>query len=337
MTPENQAAARERFTLDEIQQGYAELYRNVECVTCARLLAYVKDLLALLQQPTSSERCGECEAENHWHRTACSQHPRFAVPATGAELCNVSNPGGLPCSKSKGHDGGHDLTAYGPPTGEDEPRDVCWHCKVVLSSAPKPRCEDCPDECDVEGCDADGCATSPAPVAEGEYVFATDGLVCAECGANFKTIHLPLHEHVWVEPEMPSTVTTSEVAREAARELSEVGYLDCDLFVKVSEARLEKVAAIISKHIDAGEVERLKRDRDFLQEVANGLRAELSTACANAIREAVSKCEEQQIALGEGKPVEWDGMDQRDVWNAAVIHCAEGLESLTTPQKGKVK
>lgn len=36
-------------------------------------------------------------------------------------------------------------------------KDVCWHCGVVLTYTPKPRCEDCPDECDEEGCDEMGC------------------------------------------------------------------------------------------------------------------------------------------------------------------------------------
>src|SRR5215208_2586280 len=44
------------FTLDEIKQGYEEFYRNVECLTCARLLAYVKDLLSLLPHHSSSEQ-----------------------------------------------------------------------------------------------------------------------------------------------------------------------------------------------------------------------------------------------------------------------------------------
>lgn len=34
----------------------------------------------------------------------------------------------------------------------------CWHCGVVLTGVPKPRCEDCPTECDVINCDALGCA-----------------------------------------------------------------------------------------------------------------------------------------------------------------------------------
>ncbi len=41
-----------------------------------------------------------------------------------------------------------------------EQMQTCWHCRVVLSEAVKPRCENCPDECDVEGCDEDGCATA---------------------------------------------------------------------------------------------------------------------------------------------------------------------------------
>lgn len=36
-------------------------------------------------------------------------------------------------------------------------RDMCWHCGIVLINVPKPRCEGCPDECDVVNCDAIGC------------------------------------------------------------------------------------------------------------------------------------------------------------------------------------
>jgi len=37
----------------------------------------------------------------------------------------------------------------------------CWHCRDIVSvivSVPRTRCERCPDECDVEGCEAPGCA-----------------------------------------------------------------------------------------------------------------------------------------------------------------------------------
>lgn len=34
----------------------------------------------------------------------------------------------------------------------------CWHCKVALEApSERPRCEDCPDNCDVEGCKELGC------------------------------------------------------------------------------------------------------------------------------------------------------------------------------------
>jgi hypothetical protein len=35
-------------------------------------------------------------------------------------------------------------------------RDCCWHCGTVLV-VPKLRCEQCPSDCDVEGCDEMGC------------------------------------------------------------------------------------------------------------------------------------------------------------------------------------
>lgn len=43
-------------------------------------------------------------------------------------------------------------------------RDACWHCGVVLAWTLKPRCEDCPEECDVENCDEMGCATTSIPI-----------------------------------------------------------------------------------------------------------------------------------------------------------------------------
>lgn len=47
--------------------------------------------------------------------------------------------------------------------------DHCWHCGVVLTPSPKPHCEDCPAECDVEDCDEMGCALlSQKKVKKGE-------------------------------------------------------------------------------------------------------------------------------------------------------------------------
>jgi hypothetical protein len=37
------------FTLEEIKQGCEPLWNNVECLTCSRLLAYVKDLLSCIE------------------------------------------------------------------------------------------------------------------------------------------------------------------------------------------------------------------------------------------------------------------------------------------------
>lgn len=46
----------------------------------------------------------------------------------------------------------------------------CWHCGVVLAGVVKPRCEDCPDECDTEGCDAMGCRAAATADNDGERV-----------------------------------------------------------------------------------------------------------------------------------------------------------------------
>ena len=41
------------FTLAEIREGYEALRGNVECLTCSRLLAYIADLLSLLDSQQS--------------------------------------------------------------------------------------------------------------------------------------------------------------------------------------------------------------------------------------------------------------------------------------------
>jgi hypothetical protein len=44
---------------------------------------------------------------------------RNAVLARGGrkqEVCGVANPGGVPCTKPKGHEVGHDMASYGPET-----------------------------------------------------------------------------------------------------------------------------------------------------------------------------------------------------------------------------
>ncbi len=41
-------------------------------------------------------------------------------------------------------------------------RDICWHCQVCLAQdGPRPRCTECPDECDIEGCAEPGCTGTP--------------------------------------------------------------------------------------------------------------------------------------------------------------------------------
>lgn len=81
----------------------------------ADLRSVITDTLALLQQPTTSERCGECEAENHWHRTACSRHPRFGAEGKAQTRikCDTDDP--LP------HDGSECEYSVCP-----RPR-VCFH------------------------------------------------------------------------------------------------------------------------------------------------------------------------------------------------------------------
>jgi hypothetical protein len=42
---------------------------------------------------------------------------------------------------------------------------VCWHCLDCVTVPARTRCEHCPEECDVEGCDAPGCNGQAATVS----------------------------------------------------------------------------------------------------------------------------------------------------------------------------
>lgn len=51
---------------------------------------------------------------------------------------------------------------------------MCWHCHVVLEPLPRPQCENCLDECDVDVCPAPGCAVEQpaAPEPSADYACA---------------------------------------------------------------------------------------------------------------------------------------------------------------------
>jgi hypothetical protein len=77
----------------------------------------------------------------------------------------------------------------GEPTADG---DTCWHCHVTLApdEPRRPRCESCPDECDIEGCDEPGCVgdAEPGPdpfpdmCANGCDEFRTAGsALCDDC------------------------------------------------------------------------------------------------------------------------------------------------------------
>lgn len=71
----------------------------------------------------------------------------FAHPAPA--VCGVSNPGGQPCTKPKGHPKGHDDAVYGPPqpapdaggewrVSDNNPRDVmCGHDYIAIATSKK--------------------------------------------------------------------------------------------------------------------------------------------------------------------------------------------------------
>ena len=90
------------------------------------------------QEVEYSQQCEGCESSSETLR----------VTDDDVSLCN-------PCF------GSTPAAATAAPQ-ESDTRPSCWHCGVVLAYAPKLRCEDCPDECDVEGCDELGCAPTKA-------------------------------------------------------------------------------------------------------------------------------------------------------------------------------
>jgi hypothetical protein len=50
---------------------------------------------------------------------------------------------------------------------ERERQNTCWHCgDLLIPSANKPRCEQCPNDCDEENCEAMGCETIRARALE---------------------------------------------------------------------------------------------------------------------------------------------------------------------------
>lgn len=57
-------------------------------------------------------------------------------PTPDITACGVANPSGSPCTRAKGHAGGHDLAAYGPSTEALEPtlEDLAIQAATFLES-----------------------------------------------------------------------------------------------------------------------------------------------------------------------------------------------------------
>src|ERR1041385_5612008 len=66
------------FTLEEIKQGCEPLWNNVECLTCSRLLGYIKDLLSCI------EGRGVEDARQVYADGFCAQCSELARPLTRA-------------------------------------------------------------------------------------------------------------------------------------------------------------------------------------------------------------------------------------------------------------
>jgi hypothetical protein len=92
-------------------------------------------------------------------------------------------------------------------------------------------------------------ATTPAPSAAG--VQEND---CLACGGPALDPYCNECAERYAATITPNTAITIDAAREAAREIDD----ELEIHPPLSKRRLEKIAAIISKHLDSGEAERLR-------------------------------------------------------------------------------
>lgn len=100
---------------------------------------------------------------------------------SASQRCNVANPGGLPCSRRKGHEGAHDEKSYGPPhteqpasaAGSECGFDEAWigKCKQIGN----PRCPKHEGRA-CTSCGADATRNCPET---GQFVCGAD--LCDEC------------------------------------------------------------------------------------------------------------------------------------------------------------
>jgi hypothetical protein len=287
-TPDNQAAAGER--LEEIRQRWPVGTKD----DIDYLFQRIAELESLLQQPATSERCEE----------------------TGGFTCECC---GRNCEVRIDRRFCKECAGYRAANGAEQA--WCDHCSADLNGVKHILCERCyreyagpkwfdaatPFPCPKCGhstwrqnkslltwFNCDTCLYRENVLTEevgGTVEDAQDDGDCAiGCGCP---------DDPWREP---STATTSEAAREAAEAVVDEIDLRGPSPFSLREQKVDHFAAIISKYLpDAGEVERLtakvadltgwrtiaKENSELFRvkcDEADQLRAELSTARANAIR-----------------------------------------------------
>lgn len=197
----------------------------------------------------SEQRCAECDHGREWFRNGECMF--MVITTRGCEqYC------------------GHDCLAKpdAAPTGDSAEGEAhCWHCGVAVVGVPRPRCEGCPAECDVENCDAFGCR-APSPSVS---PIATDNSAEGELSAPSWLLANEIAKAVWekrvylrrvhktpvvaigeaariIEPFLiaSSTVTAEQTARELPH-WSEPPY-ECTAFDRLLEPLARAIASVAS-------------------------------------------------------------------------------------------
>lgn len=214
-------------------------------------------------------------------------------------------------------------------TGED----VCWHCGDVLAWTSKPRCETCPDECDIEGCEAFGCDTA-APAVAGPtedadfdswwdkyqephlpnglsgYGAAKDAWLAARIAAPTPSTCLMAdcnepHAHFCVshvlEVYAPST---PDGVREAAQEIWQS---QCCKHTADESLGLKRLVAIISKHVVGPREDPESRYCGFCRKTEYEVPTLISAAVGYICNECVKICAE---IIERNQPANQQGIEE---------------------------
>jgi hypothetical protein len=421
----DQSQLPDKKRLEEITQRWSR--KDIpEQLFSAHVKQDVDYLLSLLQQPTTSERCGECgdvdglvfqfqcaaiqrhvlEPDHNSNWRDCEFSSCAQARATLDRYYNIAATGGeqrwltcAKCGKRRDMSGAPDDTfvcrycfsteSAAPPAkvAEGEPQSLCDHsverlpsgeCVVCGITPPKvaassERCTcDCPLSTHLTTGECPRCHTFCGPVST---VLGASDLAA---WAAPTTAPAPPCNH---ERETGKKVigcfdcyppgSTSEAAIQAAREIDS----ELEIHPPLSKRRLEKIAAVVSKYFDAGEVERLRilRFSDFCNNCGpkfkcrsslhcagcgapmawsksegrltysdrkrqvEQLRAELADARANAIREAVEVCDKKSNALRRASLMVKTNDDLRihELALASVDDVGRALQSLLDKKEGE--